>query len=101
VSGEADGPRPLGESLDRLAKSVAGRDAGYLAGLFMRWPELVGEQLAQHCRPASLRGEVLWLAADEPGWAAQIRYLEADLLGRIRVVLGEPAPLRIEVRVER
>ena len=49
-----DDPRRVGESLDRLTRSLGGPDAAVLAPLFGRWPELVGEQVAAHARPVTL-----------------------------------------------
>jgi predicted nucleic acid-binding Zn ribbon protein len=54
-----------------------------LAVLFCRWEQLVGPEIAAHVRPQSVRAGVLTLAADEPAWAAQLRYMVEDLLARI------------------
>jgi predicted nucleic acid-binding Zn ribbon protein len=61
---------------------------------------MVGESVAQHSRPRSLRDGVLVVAVDEPAWATQLRWLEADLLTRLREVLGPDQVARIEVRVQ-
>jgi hypothetical protein len=39
------------------------------------------------------------VAVDEPAWATQLRWLEADLLARLNDVLGPGQVARIEVRV--
>jgi len=92
-------PKPLGASLDRVARRLGGAGAEALGGLFGHWAEIVGPQLATHARPLSLRAGVLVIAADEPGWATQLRYLESDLLGRLADALGEGVVERVEVRV--
>jgi len=94
-------PRSLKASLDRVARSLGGPDSGSLSGLFGRWAEIVGPQLAAHARPLSLSSGVLVVAVTEPGWATQLTYLEAELLGRFREALGEGVVDRVEVRLRR
>jgi predicted nucleic acid-binding Zn ribbon protein len=67
--------------------------------LLTRWPELVGEGIAEHTRPRALRDGTLWVAVDDPAWATQLRWLEADLLARLGEVVGPDRVARIEVRV--
>jgi predicted nucleic acid-binding Zn ribbon protein len=90
----------VGESLDRVAASLGVPLASTLSTVFASWPEMVGESVAQHSRPRSLRDGVLVVAVDEPAWATQLRWLEADLLTRLREVLGPDQVARIEVRVQ-
>jgi predicted nucleic acid-binding Zn ribbon protein len=101
--GKHDPPEPksIKASLDRVARSLGGPDAGSLSGLFGRWAEIVGPQLAAHARPLSLSSGVLVVAVTEPGWATQLTYLESELLGRFRDALGEGVVERVEVRLRR
>ena len=100
----ADGPGrepvTLQVSLDRLARSLGAPASATLAKVFGQWSSLVGPLVADHVRPRSLTGGTLVVTVDEPGWATQLRFLEADLLRRLEgVVPGEVQ--RIEVRVGR
>jgi predicted nucleic acid-binding Zn ribbon protein len=99
LPGEVPEPRRVGDSLDRVASAMGVPSASTLSGLFASWPELVGESVAQHARPASLRDGTLVVAVDEPAWATQLRWLEADLVARIGDALGPGRVARIEVRV--
>ena len=92
-------PRPVGESLDRLTRSLSGVGAQPLASVFTEWPKVVGDTLAAHCRPVSLDGTRLVIAVDEPAWATQVRYLETELIARVAEVVGGPPVQAIEVRV--
>jgi predicted nucleic acid-binding Zn ribbon protein len=94
-------PRPIRASLDRVAKSLGGPDVGALSGLFGRWDDIVGPQLAAHAHPLSLNRGVLVVAVTEPGWATQLTYLEGDLLRRFGEALGEGVVDRVEVRLRR
>ena len=101
--GKHDPPEPksLKSSLDRVARSLGGPDAGSLSGVFGQWADIVGPQLAAHARPVSLSKGVLVVAVTEPAWATQLTYLEGELVGRFREVLGEGVVERVEVRVRR
>lgn len=101
--GKQDPPEPqsIRASLDRVARSLGGPDAGSLSGLFGRWAEIVGPQLAAHARPVSLSSGVLVVAVTEPAWATQLTFLEGELLGRFREALGEGVVERVEVRLRR
>lgn len=99
LPGEVPEPRRVGESLDRVASSLGVTRASTLSGVFASWPDLVGEAVAEHARPRSLRDGVLVVTVDEPAWATQLRWLEADLVARLTEVLGADQVSRIEVRV--
>ena len=92
-------PRPIGASLDAVARNLGGQGGPALVDLLGRWPAVVGEQLAAHCRPVSLRSGALVIAVDEPAWGAQLGWLEADLLRRLAEALGAGVVTRITVRV--
>ena len=94
LPGDVPEPRRVGESLDRVAASL-----GLDSSLVTRWAELVGASVAEHTRPRALRDGTLLVAVDDPAWATQLRWLEADLLARLADVLGPARVTRIEVRV--
>lgn len=100
LPGEADrDPRPLKDSLDAVARSMGAPPAAALGLLFSRWAELVGAILAAHCRPLSLTRGTLVVAVDHSAWAAQLRWLEADVLRRLEERLGAGVVTALEVRV--
>lgn len=99
LPGEDREPRRVGESLDRVAASLGVPEAAVLPAVFGGWADLVGERVAAHARPRALRHGVLLVAVDEPAWATQLRFLEADLLARLADRLGAGAVTRIDVRV--
>jgi predicted nucleic acid-binding Zn ribbon protein len=92
-------PRALRDSVDDVVRSLRGTGARSLAGVFARWEEAVGPQVAAHARPASLADGCLVIDVDHPTWATQLRFLEADLLRRLRDVAGVDEVSRIELRV--
>ena len=94
-------PQSLKSSLDRVARSLGGPDAGSLSGVFGHWADIVGPQLAAHARPVSLSKGVLVVAVTEPAWDTQLTYLESELVGRFREALGDGVVDRVEVRLRR
>jgi predicted nucleic acid-binding Zn ribbon protein len=100
LPGEVPEPRRVGESLDRVASSLGVSRASTLSAVFASWPDMVGASVAQHARPRSLRDGTLVVAVDEPAWATQLRWLEADLVARLGEALGAGQVTRIEVRVQ-
>jgi predicted nucleic acid-binding Zn ribbon protein len=102
VSSGPDELHPVSESLDEVVRGLrGGSTARAVAGVFAEWAELVGPQIAAHAKPVSLVEGRLLVEVDEPGWATQLRYLEADILGRLAPAAGAGAPTSLEVRVRR
>ena len=94
-------PRRVGESLHRLTGALGVPSSTTLQVVFSAWDELVGDVLAAHARPASLRDGTLVVTVDDPAWATQLRWLQADVLDRLGAAVGAGEILAIEVRVAR
>jgi predicted nucleic acid-binding Zn ribbon protein len=92
-------PRRVGDSLDRVANHLGAPSSAAVEAIFSRWTELVGDSVAAHARPRSLREGVLVVAVEDPAWATQLRFLESDLLRRLTDAVGDGRLTRIEVRV--
>lgn len=92
-------PRRVGESLDGVTRSLGGPSAAALASVFGRWPAIVGPQLAARSRPLSLSRKVLTVAVDQPAWATQFKFFEADIRRRLDESLGPGVVERLAVRV--
>ena len=97
--GDRPEPRPVAESLDRMARRLGAPRASVLSAVFARWEEIVGPSVAAHVHPLSLRGRVLVVATDQPAWASQLRFLVPELLGRLASIAGEEAVEQVEIRV--
>jgi predicted nucleic acid-binding Zn ribbon protein len=93
------GPRPLGDSLDRVARSLGGPGAAMLGAVFSHWSDVVGPVVADHSWPVSLRSGVLVVGVDEPIWHTQLTYLQAEIMERLGSVAGPGAVTRVDVRV--
>ncbi len=96
---EDEGPRPVKASLDRLAQRFGAPKAAALEVLFDRWAEVVGDAVAAHARPRSLRKGALLVAVDDPAWATEVRSISAQIVARCAEVAGVEAVTELEVRV--
>jgi predicted nucleic acid-binding Zn ribbon protein len=94
-----DGMKAFGASLERVVGGLGARSA--MLDLHGRWPEVVGEAIAEHCRPRRLEGTHLSVEVDHPGWASEIRYLEVQILARLAEVLPDTTVDSLSIVVAR
>jgi predicted nucleic acid-binding Zn ribbon protein len=62
-----------------------------------RWEDVVGAQLAAHCRPRSLDQGVLVVVAETGAWAAELRFHAATLLSRLQAIVPDLTSLVVRV----
>lgn len=80
----------------QLFSSLAGslvRSRGWSAKVaegvvFGRWAGVVGEDVAAHATPLSLREGVLHIQAESTAWATQLRMLQSQILAKITAAVG-------------
>ena len=65
--------------------------------LFVDWPEIVGEQLAVHCKPRTLRDNVLTIEASDHQWATELKWMTSLLIERCCEALGPDAVSSIRI----
>jgi predicted nucleic acid-binding Zn ribbon protein len=70
------------------------RDANVI---WSRWIELVGDAIAAHAEPSSLRDGVLKVWADSPTWAAELGYLVGEIKARANALIGRPAVTEVRI----
>ncbi len=100
----------------RMARSVAGSglqlldntlarlvaDHGWaldlkVRGVFARWPELVGAEIASHTTPETFSDGRLVVRTDSTAWATQLTLLAPQLVARLNEDLGPGTVTLIEV----
>lgn len=91
-------PQPLSAALGGLLSARGWRARAAVAGVFGRWEEIVGSQLAAHTRPEAFDDGELVVLADSPAWAAQVRLLAPQLLKRLGEELGAGTVRHVKVR---
>ncbi len=68
-----------------------------VAGVFARWAELVGEEVARHVTPETFNDGVLGVRTDSTAWAAQLKYLAPELVKRLNAELGHGTVTLVEI----
>jgi predicted nucleic acid-binding Zn ribbon protein len=78
----------LGGSIDAYLQTTGLGGARALSELDASWAEIVGTEVAKHCRPAKIEGRTLVVAVDHPAWATQLSFLSRAIVERATEVLG-------------
>lgn len=88
----ADGrdPMALGAAINRLLTERGWETPAAVGGVMGRWPQIVGEDLANHCVPEKYDEDerVLIVRCDSTAWATNLRLLAPQLVARLNEDLG-------------
>lgn len=90
-------PELVGAAIDDLLAQRGWQQRITVATLFARWGALVGEQLAEHCRPRSYDEGRLHVTADSTSWATHLRALAPELLRRLAEELGQNVVTEVRI----
>lgn len=90
-------PQLLGSAVERLVGNAGWETDLKVQGVFGRWAELVGAEVASHCTPETLTDGVLVVRTDSTAWATQMRLLAPTVVKRLNVELGHGTVLKVEV----
>jgi predicted nucleic acid-binding Zn ribbon protein len=97
----ADGrdPMALGAAINRLITERGWETPAAVGGVMGRWPQIVGDDLANHCVPERYDEEerVLTVRCDSTAWAANLRLLAPTLVARLNEDLGHGTVRTIKV----
>lgn len=91
-------PTVLGAAFDALVSDRDWQRTLNAAGILPRWPKIVGEDIAAHCRPDKLVDGELTVIAESTAWATQLRLLSRQLMGRISDEVGPGVVTKLKVR---
>lgn len=82
-------PELLGAATLGLAQTRGWTTRVAEGSVFAQWPTVVGEQIADHAKPASLQDGVLTVEAESTAWATQLRMVQAQVLAKIAAAVGD------------
>lgn len=85
---DARDPRMLGDVFGRLVTDRGWSSPVAVGSVLSRWDELVGADIALHCRPESFENEIVAVRCDSTAWATQLKLLTPALLQRFEQALG-------------
>jgi len=90
-------PQLLDNTLGRLVADHGWDLSLRVHGVFGRWAELVGDDIAAHCTPESFTDGRLVVRTDSTAWSTQLRLLSPTLLRRLNEELGAGTVVALEV----
>ncbi|HYF74723.1 MAG TPA: DciA family protein [Nocardioides sp.] len=90
-------PQLLDTTLSRLVDDHGWELDLRVHGVFGRWAELVGAEIALHCTPESFTEGRLVVRTDSTAWATQLRLLAPTVVRRLNEELGHGTVALIEV----
>jgi predicted nucleic acid-binding Zn ribbon protein len=93
-------PVRITKSLDSVISSLRGTDRVQIGGVFGRWDDAVGQNVAAHVRPVRLDQRVLTVEVDDAAWATQVSFLSSTIISRLYEVARVDVD-RVDVRVAR
>jgi predicted nucleic acid-binding Zn ribbon protein len=85
----------------RVLEDIGAGDSARVLKIAQRWEEAVGKEIARHCRPTGLRGDVLEVTVDSSVWSQQLQLRGPEILEALRALLPEEAPSELWFRVGR
>lgn len=96
--GDDRDPVLFGEAIRRLVADRGWEQTTSAARVLGEWEQLVGDAIADHCRPASLLDGELVLVAESSAWASQLRMMSRVLLARLAAQVGSGVVRSLVVR---
>lgn len=69
-----------------------------MRGVFARWAELVGDEVAAHCSPETFTDGKLVVRTDSTAWATQLTLLAPTVVRRLNEELGHGTVVVIDVQ---
>lgn len=85
---DARDPQTLGALANAVAKQ-RGWSAHVSEGTVLgSWARVVGDDIAGHAQPTTLRDGVLHVSAESTAWATQLRMMQSQILAKIAASVG-------------
>lgn len=91
-------PVSAGAVLDDLVQRGGWSDRLSVHAVTGRWPQIVGEVLAEHATVESFHDAVLVVRCDSTAWATQVRLLSSQLLARLADEVGTGVVRKVDVK---
>ena len=92
-------PTALGDVVGQVLGDLGLAGVAKAHRIGARWEEIVGPQVAAHCRPLGLRGDVLEIGVDSPVWSQQLQLRKPELLSALAATFGCDAPRELRFQV--
>lgn len=90
-------PQTLDATVGRLVAERGWETDVAVAGALARWADIVGPEVAAHCRAERYAEAELTVRADSTAWATQVRMLAPTVVRRLNEELGDGTVRRVNV----
>lgn len=90
-------PQLLDATVERLVAEQGWSTDVAVAGALARWDQIVGPDVAAHCKAERFADAELTVRADSTAWATQVRMLAPTLVKRLNEELGDGTVRRVNV----
>jgi len=91
-------PQTIESTLERLVDDHGWDLSLRVHGVFGRWEQIVGADVAGHCTPETFADGDLVVRTTSTAWATQLKLLAPALVRRLNEELGHGTVARIDVR---
>jgi len=79
-------PKPIGELINQLVNQRDWQSGLAEGEVFVRWPEVVGAEIAAHSEPIEIKEEKLFIKCSSTAWATQLNLVKLQLLESIQKI---------------
>ena len=83
-------PQPIRLVLEKTIQSLEIDVPLKTYSILGAWNEIVGESVAAHSQPYSIRNRILFIDVAHPTWMQQLQFLKPTLLEKVNSFLSEP-----------
>ena len=81
---DATEPKPISELLNELVQERDWKSGLSEGEIFVKWREIVGEDIAANCEPIEIKEEKLIIKCASTTWATQLNLIKLQLLQSIQ-----------------
>jgi predicted nucleic acid-binding Zn ribbon protein len=92
-------PQRVGALVPEVLRDLGLGESARALRIHERWAEVVGPEVASHCRPVALRDGVLEARVDSSVWCQTLRLRTPQLLEALARELGDDAPRSLWLRL--
>ena len=88
-------PKPVGELINELVKNRDWKGGLSEGEIFVKWREVVGDEIASRCEPIEIKDERLFIQCSSTAWATQLNLVKLQLLASIQEIAPQIKSLEI------
>lgn len=91
-------PKLLGEALNTLIRSRGWTAPVAVGSVISRWDQLVGDAIAEHCRPETFEDGVVTVNCDSTAWATNLKLMKPKIMDVFEKELGKGIVTEIHIQ---